>query len=97
MREFNGIAAFMAHLAAVEIEVHVQAEHALERSAQLVEKAAKAELGHYQPEVGHTANGSNWPIARWRNMIVWASATHRSWSLVSCTPASSMRRATVKP
>lgn len=52
MREFNGIGAFIAHLAAIDGALHRQMEHALEKSAEAIEDAAKAQLGTYQPAVG---------------------------------------------
>jgi HK97 gp10 family phage protein len=43
---------FVLHLAAIEVAVKVQAHKGLERAALLVEKTAKAEIGHYQDAVG---------------------------------------------
>lgn len=52
MKDFASIEAFIAHMAMVEQAVIRHAHAGLEKSAQVVEKAAKAELGYYQPAVG---------------------------------------------
>jgi HK97 gp10 family phage protein len=49
--EFD-LATFALHLAAMELAVQIKAEKALEHTAELIEKTAKEELGHYQPAVG---------------------------------------------
>lgn len=52
MREFGSMAAFAEHLGTV-IVAEIGAEHsALERAAQLLEKAVKAKFGEYQPQAG---------------------------------------------
>lgn len=56
-REFNGLADFALHLAAIEVAVKVQTHRALERASRLVENTAKDEIGHYQNAVG--------PFAEW--------------------------------
>jgi HK97 gp10 family phage protein len=52
MREFDNIASFIGHLALIERGLHRHIEHAVEKSAQLIESTAKDEIGHYQPAVG---------------------------------------------
>lgn len=42
----------VTELAAAEVAIHVNARRALERVAVKVEKTAKSEFGHYQPETG---------------------------------------------
>lgn len=52
MREFDSFAKFAEHLAVMSAAVVIAEHKALERCAILVEKTAKSEIGHYQPEVG---------------------------------------------
>lgn len=52
MKEFTDLSTFIMHFAALEVTVKHEAEKALEKSAQLIEKTAKDEIGHYQPAVG---------------------------------------------
>lgn len=50
--DFNDIASFALHLATLEVAVQRRAEGALNQAAQVIEQAAKDEIGHYQPAVG---------------------------------------------
>ena len=59
MREMS-LAGFIAHLAAMEIDVHHETQRALERAAIVVETEAKAEIGHYQDGAG--------PFAAWAEL-----------------------------
>ena len=59
MREMS-LAGFIAHLAAMEIDVHHETQRALERAAIVVETEAKAEIGHYQDAAG--------PFAAWEQL-----------------------------
>lgn len=52
MKEFNDLATFIQHFATLEVAVQRSAERGLDQAAALVEKTAKAEIGHYQPAVG---------------------------------------------
>lgn len=52
MREFDSLAQFAEHLAAVSVAVVVAEQRALEKVAQLVENTAKDEIGHYQEAAG---------------------------------------------
>jgi hypothetical protein len=56
MREMS-LAGFIGHLGALPAELHHATHKALERAAVLVEKEAKAEIGHYQGAAG--------PFAAW--------------------------------
>ncbi|MBV8635986.1 MAG: hypothetical protein JO002_15935 [Burkholderiaceae bacterium] len=55
MREFANIGALVAHLATVERSMHKRLDQALEKSAQVIEKAAKDKIGEYQEAEGHFA------------------------------------------
>lgn len=50
--EFHSIAHFVEHLATLHAKEALGVRHGLDRAAKLVEKAAKAEIGHYQPASG---------------------------------------------
>jgi HK97 gp10 family phage protein len=50
--DFDDAGAFAMHLVEIEVKLMARAESALEKSAQIIERAAKDELGHYQPTVG---------------------------------------------
>ena len=52
MKTFNSIAEFITHLATLELAVAHEVRKGLERSARLVERTAKEEIGEYQPRVG---------------------------------------------
>ncbi|OGB23355.1 MAG: hypothetical protein A3I66_01435 [Burkholderiales bacterium RIFCSPLOWO2_02_FULL_57_36] len=52
MREFNDLSSFILHFATLEVAVQKSAERALDRSLQVIEETAKAEIGHYQPAAG---------------------------------------------
>lgn len=56
-KSFDNLALFALHLAEAAVAVRAFELHALDRAAKLVETAAKAEFGTYQPEVG--------PFAAW--------------------------------
>jgi hypothetical protein len=55
MREFSSIGQMIAHLATMDAAVVVALHHGLKKCAVAIEKTAKAEIGHYQPEVGQFA------------------------------------------
>jgi HK97 gp10 family phage protein len=59
MREFT-LDGFVAHLAGLAVELEEKQHHALEKAARIVEKEAKAEIGHYQDQAG--------PFAAWREL-----------------------------
>lgn len=52
MREFQDLTSLIAHFVTLELSIHLAAEHALEKSAVLIEKTAKEELGYYLDAVG---------------------------------------------
>lgn len=52
MKSFDNLGSFIAHMAAVEASIMVHAERGLKKSAMVVEKTAKDELGTYQQAVG---------------------------------------------
>lgn len=49
--EFKNIGSFIAHLAKAEIAETLELHAAMKKAAMAVEKTAKEEIGHYQPEV----------------------------------------------
>lgn len=51
-KSFDSLTSFVMHLAAAEVAVHLAEHRALDQAARLIEREAKAEIGHYQPEVG---------------------------------------------
>jgi len=51
-KEFSSIADFCIHLAEVVVAVKVVEHHALENIGRLIERNAKAMIGHYQESVG---------------------------------------------
>jgi len=51
-REFEDLAAFALHLAAVERGVGRSMRRGLEKALVVIENDAKAQIGHYQPEAG---------------------------------------------
>jgi len=57
MREFAHIGEMVAHLATMAAAQTLAVHHGLKKCAERIEKTAKAEIGHYQPEVG--------PFAGW--------------------------------
>ncbi len=65
--EFD-LASLAVHLIEVELSVMRKAETALEKSAEVIEKAAKAELGHYQPATG--------PFPAWPDLAPSTLAQH---------------------
>jgi HK97 gp10 family phage protein len=50
--EFTGLAEFALHLAERQVAVRAAAHRGLKRAALLVEREAKAEIGHYQDATG---------------------------------------------
>ncbi len=52
MHEFKSIGEFVKHLATVKVAEGLAVRSGLKRAAKLVEKQAKAEIGHYQKSVG---------------------------------------------
>ncbi|MBX9901253.1 MAG: hypothetical protein K2Y28_10785 [Burkholderiaceae bacterium] len=65
--EFD-LASFGLHLAAMELVVQKRAEQALAHAAELIEKTAKEEIGHYQPAVG--------PFEAWQALAPSTLAHH---------------------
>jgi len=68
MRAFNDVAAFIAHLETLERTIHKQTTGALEKSAKLIEKTAKASIGYYQPAAG--------PYPAWEQLAPATLAHH---------------------
>ena len=60
MREFRSIAAFVTHIAEVDVVQREGQAIGLERAAVIIETEAKAEIGHYQEAVG--------PFAAWAEL-----------------------------
>lgn len=58
MREFEGFGRFATHLAVLAIEGEAVTEHLTEKSAEMVQKNAKARLGDYQD---YTGPFNSWP------------------------------------
>ena len=56
--EFSNLNALAAHIASAAVAIETAGHHSLEKCARLIEKTAKDEIGHYQPEVGQFAA---WP------------------------------------
>lgn len=55
VREFMSLGDFALHLAAMATAVEVVAQQTLGKAARLIEREAKAEIGHYQPATAHFA------------------------------------------
>ena len=51
-REFQDIGEFLLHLAELEVGIAIAEDRGLERVCQIIEKDAKAQIGHYQDAVG---------------------------------------------
>lgn len=68
MKTFNHVSAFIAHLATLERNAKERAEQGLKKSAELIEKTAKAEIGNYQPAVG--------PYREWEQLADSTLAHH---------------------
>lgn len=49
---FEDLVSFAAHLTALQMTVQRAADVGLKRALQVIEADAKAQIGHYQPEVG---------------------------------------------
>lgn len=58
MREFRDISSFVWHLGTIKARQALEIRNGLERAARIVEKQAKEEIGHYQPQTGEFAA---WP------------------------------------
>jgi len=52
MMEFSSLGAFIQHVEGLSALVEAGQHEGLARAAAVIEKAAKARIGHYQPEVG---------------------------------------------
>jgi len=52
MKQFNGLGAFLEHMATVAARQNVALHQGLKKCAVLVEKTAKEEIGVYQSEIG---------------------------------------------
>lgn len=52
IKEFDGLAGFIQHLAAAELALHAASHRALDAAAKIVEEDAKQRIGHYQDEAG---------------------------------------------
>lgn len=52
VKEFEDLALFAIHLAERQVAVHEAMKRGLERALLVIEKDAKDQIGHYQPEVG---------------------------------------------
>lgn len=52
MREFGDVATFAAHLLTLNVAVEKTVQNGLEKAAKIIERDAKSQIGHYQPEVG---------------------------------------------
>lgn len=50
--DFADLERLALHFVALEVAVQEHAERGLDKALEVIEKEAKAELGHYQPEVG---------------------------------------------
>jgi HK97 gp10 family phage protein len=68
MQTFNHVGAFIAHLATLERKAKERAKQGLKKSAKLIEKTAKAEIGNYQPAVG--------PYRKWEQLADSTLAHH---------------------
>jgi phage gpG-like protein len=60
MQEFENLAAFAAHLAALEAGIATQLEKGLDHAAAHVQKTARDEIGHYQNAAG--------PFPKWAEL-----------------------------
>jgi HK97 gp10 family phage protein len=58
VKEFQDVGSFALHLAATALAIKAAEHRILDRAAQIIEKDAKRQLGHYQDQVG-PFNG--WP------------------------------------
>ena len=52
VREFEDLALFAVHLASLEVAVRQEMQRGLKRALVVIENDAKAQIGHYQGEVG---------------------------------------------
>jgi HK97 gp10 family phage protein len=52
VKEFDGLDAFASHLALMQVAVKARVHAGLESALVVIEKDAKDQIGHYQPEVG---------------------------------------------
>lgn len=52
MREFADVATFAAHLLTLNAAIEESTHRGLEKVAKIIERDAKSQIGHYQPEVG---------------------------------------------
>lgn len=52
LKEFEDLELFALHLASLELAVKREQRRGLEKALLLIENDAKAQIGHYQPEVG---------------------------------------------
>jgi len=52
VKEFQDLGMFALHLASLEVAVKQEQKRGLERALLVIENDAKAQIGHYQPEVG---------------------------------------------
>lgn len=52
MREFEGALEFAEHLLMLNMAIEQSTHHGMEKVAKIIERDAKAQIGHYQPEVG---------------------------------------------
>lgn len=52
MREFGDVATFAAHLLTLNAAIEHSTHKGLEKVAKIIERDAKGQIGHYQPEVG---------------------------------------------
>lgn len=75
MKVFEDFGKFVAHMATIEAAVVLHAERGLKKSAVVVEKAAKAELGTYQQAAG--------PFPAWAPL---AEATQAERARLGFTP-----------
>lgn len=73
MREFKDMASFITHFATLEVAIRREANHALEKSAVLIEKTAKEELGHYLDAIG--------PFPEWDPLEPATIATHNRYGV----------------
>lgn len=55
MKEFHEISEFVTHLGVMAAEEVLSLHHGLKKCAVAIDNTAKAEIGHYQPDVGSFA------------------------------------------
>ena len=79
--DFESVTAFILHLAKVEVAVHAAARHALDKAAQVIEKDAKGQLGHYQADAG--------PFNAWAEL---AESTQRERERLGFAPNDPLER-----